>query len=160
MRLCQIYISMKFLSVTFNFSWIKESCDSKFLPLKRMCFINGFFHTIPHWIFQFDGYSDGTLKKRRAWIFAISYFYYSTNKVKVRISKWVFQENKACQMFRKTNISYTLMRTRTCAYLGVKNVCFSENLACFVFLKHLFLDSPFCLITDDLSCAAKPKVAN
>ena len=82
------------------------------------------------------------------------------NKAKGQISKRVFQENKASQIFRKTNISYTLMRTRTCAYLGVKNVCFSENLACFVFLKHLFLDSPFCLITDDLSCAAKPKVAN
>ena len=28
------------------------------------------------------------------------------------------------------------------------NVCFSENLTCFVFLKHPFWDSPFCLITD------------
>ena len=36
---------------------------------------------------------------------------------------------------------------RTCAYQEVKNVRFSENLACFVFLKHLFLDLPFCLIT-------------
>ena len=27
---------------------------------------------------------------------------------------------------------------------------FSENLACFVFLKHPFWDSPFCLITDEL----------
>ena len=27
---------------------------------------------------------------------------------------------------------------RTCAYQGVRNVCFSENLACFVFLKHSF----------------------
>ena len=34
--------------------------------------------------------------------------------------------------------------------LGVRNVRFSENLACFVFLKHPFLDSsPFRLITDD-----------
>ena len=32
---------------------------------------------------------------------------------------------------------------------GVRNDRFSENLACFVFLKHLFWDSPFCLITDD-----------
>ena len=29
-----------------------------------------------------------------------------------------------------------------------KNVCFSENLTRFVFLKHPFWDSPFCLITD------------
>ena len=30
------------------------------------------------------------------------------------------------------------------AFQGVRNVCFSENLACFVFFKHPFLDSPFC----------------
>ena len=69
------------------------------------------------------------------------------NKAKGRISKRVFQENKARQIFRKTNISYSLIRTR--AYQGVRNVRFSENLACFVFLKHPFWDSPFCLITDD-----------
>ena len=40
---------------------------------------------------------------------------------------------------------------RTCAYQGARNVCFWENLACFVFLKHRFWDSPFCLITDDLT---------
>ena len=50
----------------------------------------------------------------------------------------MFQENKACQTFRKTNISYSLMRTRTCKYQRVRNVCFSENLACFVFFKHRF----------------------
>ena len=32
----------------------------------------------------------------------------------------------------------------------VRNVCFSEILACFDFLKHPFWDSPFCLITDVL----------
>ena len=36
------------------------------------------------------------------------------NKAKGRISKRVFQENKARQIFRKTNISYPLIRTRTC----------------------------------------------
>ena len=59
------------------------------------------------------------------------------NKAKGRISKRVLQENKARQIFRKTNISYPLIR-------------FSENLACFVFLKHPFWDSPFYLITDDM----------
>ena len=39
---------------------------------------------------------------------------------------------------------------RTCKYQGVRNNSFSENLACFVFLKHRFCDAPFCLITDDL----------
>ena len=71
------------------------------------------------------------------------------NQAKGRNSKRVFQENKARQIFRVTNISYPLIRTRTCAYLGVRNVSFSENLPCFVFLKHPFSDSPFCLITDE-----------
>ena len=35
--------------------------------------------------------------------------------------------------------------------LGVRNVRFSENLACLVCLKHPRWDSPFCLITDELS---------
>ena len=38
------------------------------------------------------------------------------NKAKGRILKRVFQESKACQNFRKTNISYLLKRTRTSAY--------------------------------------------
>ena len=70
------------------------------------------------------------------------------DKAKRRISKRVFQENKPSQIFWKTNISYPLKRTRTCGYQGVRNVHFSENLTCFVFLKHPFWDSPFCLITD------------
>ena len=53
----------------------------------------------------------------------------------------MFHENKARQIFRKTNISYS--------HQGVRNVRFSENLTCFVFLKHPFWDSPFCLITDE-----------
>ena len=57
-------------------------------------------------------------------------------KAKGRISKRVFQENKARQIFRKTNISNPLIRTRTFLH-GIRNVSFSENLACF-FLKHSF----------------------
>ena len=56
------------------------------------------------------------------------------NKAKGRISKRVLQENKARQIFQKTNISYPLIRTPSCAYQGVRNVRFSENLACFFFL--------------------------
>ena len=59
-------------------------------------------------------------------------------KAKERISKQVFQESKARQIFRKTNISYLLIRTRTCAYQEIRNFHFLENLACFVFLKHPF----------------------
>ena len=36
------------------------------------------------------------------------------NKQKEQISKQALQENKAHQIFRKTNISYPLIRTRTC----------------------------------------------
>ena len=43
------------------------------------------------------------------------------------------------------------VKARTCAYEGVRNVFFPENLACSVFLKHPFWDLPFCLITDELS---------
>ena len=34
-----------------------------------------------------------------------------------------------CKIFRKTNVSNPLIRTRTCAYQGVRNVSFSENFA-------------------------------
>ena len=45
----------------------------------------------------------------------------------------------------------TLCKKRLwCAYQGIRNVRFSENLACFFFMKHPFWDSPFCLITDEL----------
>ena len=77
------------------------------------------------------------------------------NKAKGRISKRVFQKKKARQIFRKTNIFYPLIRTSTCAHQGVKNVRFTENLACF-FLKHPFWDSHFRLITDELFTAGFP----
>ena len=34
---------------------------------------------------------------------------------------------------------------------GLEMFVFSENLTCFVFLKHPFWDSPFCLITNDFT---------
>ena len=56
------------------------------------------------------------------------------NNAKGRISKRVFQENKACQIFRKMNISYPLIiSTRTCAQQGVRNVRFSKfGVFCFL----------------------------
>ena len=59
-------------------------------------------------------------------------------KAKGQVSKRLFQENKARQIFRKTNISYALISARTCAYQGVRKVRFSENLAGFSSLKHSF----------------------
>ena len=86
------------------------------------------------------------------YIGSIDYIFVS-NKAKGRISKRVFQEKKARQIFRKTNSSYTLIPTRTCTHQGVINVRFSENLACFDFLKHPFWDSLFFLITDYICCS-------
>ena len=90
-------------------------------------------------------------------------FYKSVgNKAKGGISKRVFQESKARHIFRKTNISYLLIHkhffrpdTHMCAYQGVRNVRFSENVARFVFLKHPFWDSLFCLVTDELKWKSK-----
>ena len=43
------------------------------------------------------------------------------NNAKGRILKQVFQENKACQIFRKTKISYPLIRTHTTKWnIGLK----------------------------------------
>ena len=66
------------------------------------------------------------------------------NKAKGWISKWVFQGNKAPQIFRKNE--HFLTR----ADQEVSHVRFSENLACFVFLKYQFWDWPFCLITEEM----------
>ena len=55
------------------------------------------------------------------------------NKAKGRISKRVFQESKARQNFRKTNISYPLIRTRTCAYQEVRSFLFGNfGVLCFL----------------------------
>ena len=49
------------------------------------------------------------------------------NKKKGRISKPRKQESKARQIFRKTDISDPLMRTRMCAYQVVRNVLLTKN---------------------------------
>ena len=69
--------------------------------------------------------------KHERFIYKVSHF--AGNKTQERISKQWLQENKAHQIFRKTNISYPLIRTR-CAYQGIRNVSFSENMACLFFL--------------------------
>ena len=96
----------------------------------------------------FQSLANGSIKtkiKQRIWTYVNS----SVVRQKGE-SQNMFQENKARQIFRKTNIFYHLICTCTCAYQVVKNVRFSENLTFFVFLKHLLWDSPFCLITDEL----------
>ena len=46
----------------------------------------------------------------------------------------VLQENKASQFFRKRNISYSLIRTRTCAFQGVRNIEFYGEFGVLYFL--------------------------
>ena len=68
------------------------------------------------------------------------------NKAKGRISKRVLKENQAHQVFQKTNISYSLIRTNKCGYQWVRKVCFLEKLACFCFLVTpilIFAISPY-----------------
>ena len=53
-----------------------------------------------------------------------------SNKAKGRISKRVFQENKARQIFRKTNISYPVCISggKKCSFFGKFGVlCFLET---------------------------------
>ena len=61
-----------------------------------------------------------------------------------------FRKTKHVKFSEKRTFFYPMIRTCTCAYQGVKNVRFSENLTCFAFLKHPFWDSPFCLIIDEM----------
>ena len=56
------------------------------------------------------------------------------------------KKTKHVKLSKRRTFLTLLIRTRTCAYQGVRNVRFSEILACFVFLKHLFWDSPFALL--------------
>ena len=80
----------------------------------------------------------------------INFIEFVGNKAKVESQNGCFKETKHVKFSEKTNISKPLIRTRTCACQGVRNIRFSENLTCFVFLKQAFWNSPFCLITDDL----------
>ena len=60
-----------------------------------------------------------------------------------------FKKTKYAKFSEKQKF-FTPWYTHIHAYQGVRNVHFTENLVCFVFLKHPFWDSPFCLITDKL----------
>ena len=80
---------------------------------------------------------------------------YVGNKAKGRISKRVFQENKARQIFRKKDISYPLIRKHKNEHFLPPDtqtyVCVSWGKKCSFFGKFgvlCFLETPFCLITD------------
>ena len=57
--------------------------------------------------------------------------------------------------FRKANVSYPLIRTSMYAYPGVRNVCFSKNLACFVFLLPPFWNLSFPLALSPIKHSIK-----
>ena len=51
--------------------------------------------------------------------------HFTANKIKGRISRWVFQENKGRQIFRKINVTYPLIRTfLMCMCLCGSKKCF------------------------------------
>ena len=94
-------------------------------------------------ITDFFGWCDQIRRKLRIWthllkkslmknfIFcAVRQANFVGNKAKGRISKRVLQENKARQIFRKTNIFYPLIRTggKKCSFFGKFGVfCFLET---------------------------------
>ena len=75
----------------------------------------------------------------------------SVIKQKDESQKGCFKKTKHTKCSEKRIFLIPLIRTHTCAYQGIRDVRFSENLSCFVFLKHPFWDSPFCLIRLDLN---------
>ena len=70
-------------------------------------------------------------------------------KAKGRISNGVFKKTKHA-IFSEKRVFITPWYAQHTFLQGVRKVRFSENLACFVFLKHPFWDSPFCFITNEL----------
>ena len=65
------------------------------------------------------------------------------NKAKGQISKRVLQENKALQIFRKTNISYPVSGGKKCSFLG--------KFGAFCFLITIRRFRPFALLPTNLS---------
>ena len=70
------------------------------------------------------------------------------------MSKLVFQEDKARLVFRKTNISYPLIRTRT-SVSGGKKCSFFGKFDVLCFLETPVLKFALVLITDKLLTAFK-----
>ena len=52
----------------------------------------------------------------------------------------------SCRVLFIFKKSFICGKSKWFAYQGIRNIRFSENLVCFVFLKHPFWDSPFYLL--------------
>ena len=89
----------------------------------------------------------GHFSSSASFSYVLDFTLLSTISSRKQSSGWVFYSmisNRSLYNWcisEKTKI-YELM----CAYQGVRNVRFLENLACFVFLLPPFWDSPFCLL--------------
>ena len=76
--------------------------------------------------------------------------YFVVSKAKGRISKRVFQENKARKVFRKANISYPLIRARAYVFVSESKKCsFFGKPGVLCFLETPVLRFALCLITNN-----------
>ena len=76
--------------------------------------------------------------------------YFDGNKAKEWISKRMFQDNKARQIFWKTNLSYPMTRT-PCAYQGVKKYSFFGEFGVLFSWNIRFEIRPFALLPTNYS---------
>ena len=76
----------------------------------------------------------------------------SVSRQKAESQSGCFKKTKQFKSSEKRTFLTLLICTRTYVCASGGNKCsFFENLACFVFLKHRFWDSPFCLVTDEIT---------
>ena len=76
--------------------------------------------------------------------------YFVVSKAKGRISKRVFQENKARKVFRKRKISYPLIRARAYVFVSERKKCsFFGKPGVLCFLETPVLRFALCLITNN-----------
>ena len=79
-------------------------------------------------------------------VIVVTFRQFVGNKAKVESPNGCFKKTKYAKLSEKEH--FLLSDMHTCAYQGVKNVRFSEKLACIFFLETPVLRSPFCLLTD------------
>ena len=72
---------------------------------------------------------------------------FQLNKIWQHQAALILNGKKQGQFFRKENVFYTLIFTRTCTYQGVRNVRFFGKFGLLCFLVTPFGDSPFTLLS-------------
>ena len=104
---------------------MKYSFSALHLPFSELSIISD------HQFFQFFFFFLTTWSIRKASVFFFGYIMeaMARNKLRTGHQYWGSFIYYVRKIFRNTNISYHLIRTRTCAYQGVRNVSFSENFA-------------------------------